>query len=148
MTDANPVWNLTADQWRRLVERCRAANDALEDGAYVRLDTLTDELHFFATPFSKPADWQYPFLEPIPEARPSGAFVGRAWHNMETGFVEFEVLLYAAAQALRADYESDVSDLDYVTYEQAVEQAVQGTKADLAWLQQEFGRLVNLALRL
>lgn len=146
MTDVNPVWNLTSDQWRRLVERCRATNDALEDGAYVRHDADADELHFFATPFSKPADWRHPFLEPIPEVRRSGAFIGRAWHDNKTGFVDFEVILYAAAQALRADYESDVSDLDYVTYEQAVEQAVQGTEADLAWMRQEFGRLANVTL--
>jgi len=148
MTDTAPAWNLTSDQWRRLTERCRATNDALEDGAYVRFDTPTDEMHFYATPFSKPAGWQYPFLEPVPAARQNGAFVGRAWHDAATGFVDFEVILYAAAQALRADYESDVSDLDYVTYEQAVEQAVRGSEADLAWLRQEFGRLASLALTL
>jgi hypothetical protein len=148
MTDANSVWNLTSDQWRRLAERSQAANDALEDGAYVRHDPAADELHFYATPLSKPAGWRYPFLEPVSGVRQPGAFVGRAWHDDQTGFVDFEVILYAAAQALRADYESDVSDLDYVTYEQAVEQAVQGTDADLAWLRQEFGRLANLTFHL
>lgn len=147
MTDTNPAWNLSLGQWQSIVERCRATNDALEDGAYVRHDPEADDLHFYATPFGKPAGWRHPFLEPVPEARPLGAFVGRAWHDTGTGFVDFEVVLYAAAQALRADYESDVSDLDYVTYEQAVDQAVRGTDADSAWLRQEFGRLANLALR-
>lgn len=144
MTDAYSVWNLTSDQWRRLTERIQAANDALEDGAYVRHDALANELHFYATPLSKPLGWHYPFLEPVSGVRQSGAFVGRAWHDDKTGFVELEVMLFAAAQALRADYESDVSDLDYVTYEQAVELAVQGTEADLTWLRQEFGRSASL----
>ncbi len=148
MTDTNPAWNLTLGEWQRLADRCATTNDALEDGAYVRVDAPAEELHFYATPFSKPAGWHYPFLEPIPDVRPLGAYIGQARHDATTGRVGFEVVLYAAAQALRADYESDVSDLDYVTYEQAVEQAVRGTDADLAWLHQEFGRLANIALTL
>lgn len=145
MTDTHSVWNMTPDQWQTLLDRCRTTGDALEDGAYVRVEPTFGELNFYATLFCKPLDWQYPFLEPVPETRRNGAFVGCARHDPATGFVIFEVILYAAAQALRADYESDVSDLDYVTYEQAVEQAVQGTPTDLAWLQGEFGRLATLA---
>ncbi len=146
MSDTGLVWNLTFEQWQRLAARAEATPDALEDGAFVRFDSPAGELHFYATPLRKPAGWPYPFLEPIPGVRQNGAFVGRAWHEPDTGFVHFEVFLYAAAQALRADYESDVSDLDYVTYEQAVDQAVRGTQSDLAWLHQEFGRLASLAL--
>jgi len=146
MTDTYSVWNLTSNQWRQLTARSKATNDALEDGAYVRHEPDSDELHFYATPFRKPMGWQYPFLELVPHVQQYGAFVGRAWHDDLTGFVDFEVILYAAAQALRADYESDVSDLDYVTYEQAVEQAVRGTAADLAWLRQEFGHLASQTL--
>jgi len=50
----------------------------------------------------------------------------------------------AAAQELAADYESGASDLDWVTYEQAVARAVRGTAADAGWLYQEFGRLATL----
>lgn len=147
MSDLQQTWNLTADQWRRVAEQCRSTHDLLADGAYVRYDAEADELHFYATPFSKPAGWQYPFLEPVPDARSLGAFIGRAWHDQDAGIAQLDVILYAAAQALRADYESDVSDMDYVTYEQAVEQAVRGTDADRLWLRQEFGRLLPLTMR-
>ncbi len=142
-----PVWNLDAGQWEALVRRARATADALEDGAYVRVDTKTGgaELAFYATALNKPAGWAYPFLEAIAGTRHLGASVGRAWHEAATGFVQFEVAVVAAAQALAADYESGASDLDWVTYEQAVAQAVQGTAAEAAWLWGEFGRLAALA---
>ena len=92
------------------------------------------ELVFYATPLNKPAGWAYPFLEAIPGSRTLGASVGRAWHEAATGFVQFEVAVVAAAQALAADYESGASDLDWVTYEQAVARAVRGTAAEAAWL--------------
>jgi hypothetical protein len=141
-----PVWNLDAGQWEALVRRVRASADALEDGAYVRVGTETGgaELVFYATALNKPADWAYPFLEAIAGSRHLGASVGRAWHEAETGFVQFEVAVVAAAQALAADYESGASDLDWVTYEQAVAQAVRGTAAEAAWLHREFGRLAAL----
>ena len=145
--DDAPVWNLDAGQWEALVYRARAGADALEDGAYVRVETQTGEpeMVFYATTLNKPAGWAYPFLEPIAGSRQSGASVGRAWHEGATGFVQFEVVVVAAAQALAADYESGASDLDWVTYEQAVAQAVRGTAAEASWLYREFGRLAALA---
>lgn len=142
-----PVWNLDAGQWEALVRRASSGADALEDGAYVRVDTETGgaELVFYATALNKPARWVYPFLEAISGSRQLGASVGRAWHEGATGFVQFEVSVVAAAQALAADYESGASDLDWVTYEQAVTRAVRGTAAEAAWLHREFGRLVTLA---
>jgi hypothetical protein len=147
MGNEAPVWNLDAGQWEALVRRARATADALEDGAYVRVDTDTGEaeLVFYATALNKPAGWAYPFLEAIASIRPLGASVGRAWHEGATGFVQFEVAVVAAAQALAADYESGASDLDWVTYEQAVARAVRGTAAEGAWLHREFGRLAALA---
>ncbi len=146
MSDETPVWNLDAGQWEALARRAQSGPDTLEDGAYVRaepnLEIGTAELTFYATPLNKPAGWNYPFLEAVPGSKGRGAQIGRAWHEAETGFVQFEVALNAAAQALAADYESGTSDLDFVTYEQAVEQAVRGTPADLAWLYGEF-RAVN-----
>ena len=68
-----------------------------------------------------------------------------AWHEPETGFVHFEVSIPAAAQSLRAAYESGTADLDYVAYEQAVDQAVRGTPGDETWLHREFARLLSLA---
>lgn len=148
MTDETRTWNLTGPQWEALRARAASSADALEDGAYVRATTEDEasppELHFFATALNKPAEWRYPFAEPIPGSRTAGAFVGRAWHEAATGFVHFEVIVYAAAQAVRADYESGASDLDYVTYEQEVERAVRGTSAEAAWLEREFGRLVSV----
>lgn len=144
----SPVWNLDSGQWAALVRRAAGA-DALEDGAYVRVEAIQEtgspELAFYATPLNKPPGWNYPFLEEVPGGYPRGALVGRAWHEPATGFAQFEVTLAAAAQALAADYESGASDLDFVTYEQAVEQAVRGTPGDLAWLHGEFGRLISVA---
>ena len=104
------------------------------------------ELIFFATARNKPLGWGYPLLEDIPQSRIRGAFIGRVWRDADTGQVQFEVMLPAAAQAIAADYESGASDLDFVTYEQAVEQAVRGTPNDLAWLHGEFGRLAVLSV--
>ena len=137
-----PAWNLTEPEWQTLVTRASSATDLLEDGAYVRASPAQPELDFYATSLNKPAEWHYAFQEEIPNADRRGALVGRAWHEPETGFVQFEVMVYAGAQALRADYESDVGDMDYVAYETAVEQALRGTPADLAWLHREFARLV------
>ena len=55
--------------------------------------------------------------------------MGRVWPESETGFVHFGVSIPAAAQSLRAAYESGTADLDYVAYEQAVDQTVRGTPA-------------------
>jgi hypothetical protein len=149
MAEETPVWNLDPDQWNTLVKQAQSTADALEDGAYVRvesrMDSGTPELWFYATATNAPPGWRFPFLEDIPKSRAKGASVGRAWHEAPTGFVQFDVEIPAAAQALSADYESGVSDLDYVTYEQAVEQAVRGTPADLLWLTGEFARLVSLS---
>lgn len=151
MTEPKPTWNLTEEQWRAIQDRAELTADALEDGAYVRSAAgeggEMEELHFYATGLNKPDDWRFPFAEDIPGSSAAGAFIGRAWHDPATGFVHFEVVVYAAAQAVRADYESGVGDLDYVTYEQEVERAIAGTQADKAWLAHEFGRLANIAVR-
>ena len=147
MADQSAVWNLTEVQWAAACERAR--RDALDDGAYVRMNpdptSGRPSLDFYATALNAPPAWHYPFLEPIPESDRRGAYVGRAWHEAETGFVQFEVTVLAAAQSLRADYESGTADLDYVAYEQAVDQVVRGTPADEAWLRDEFARLLSLA---
>jgi hypothetical protein len=148
MADDTRTWNMTDPQWAAIRVRVASLSDALEDGAYVREvtneETGASELNFYATALNKPRDWRYPFAEEIPGTTQTGAFLGQAWHEPATGFVHFEVVLYAAAQAVTADYESGVSDLDYVTYEQAVEQAMRGTPADAAWLEHEFARLAGL----
>ena len=145
-----PVWNLDAAQWEAIGRRAQTSPNALEDGAFVQAEQNSDtgphELVFFASALNKPSGWNYPFLEPVPRSRTLGASVGRAWRDPETGRVQFEVALLAAAQAIAADYESGASDLDFVTYEQAAESAVRGTPADLAWLHQEFGRLALLTV--
>ena len=141
--DSEPVWNLSADEWAALTARAQASADVLEDGAFVRPEIALEVpcLVFYATPLNKPDGWKYPFLEDIANVRTRGAEIGRAWHEPDTGFVQFEVTLIAAAQELAADYESGASDLDWVTYEQAVTAAVGGTPADAAWLRREFTRL-------
>jgi hypothetical protein len=145
-----PVWNLDTAQWEAIIRQAQSNANALEDGAAVRAEqeaeTRQHELVFFATALNKPFGWTYPFLETIPRSQVRGASIGRAWYEADTGFVHFEVALLAAAQELAADYESGASDLDFVTYEQAAEQAVRGTPADLAWLHQEFGRLAVLTV--
>ena len=145
-----PAWSLDAAQWEAILRRAATHPNVLEDSAAVQVEPSggdgSEELTFFATALNKPSAWAYPFLEPIPRSRTLGASVGRAWHEPGTGRVQFEVALLAAAQALAADYESGASDLDFVTYEQAAEEAVRGTPADLAWLHQEFGRLALLTV--
>ncbi len=145
--DGGPVWNLSADEWAALTARAQAKSDVLEDGAFVRPEIALEVpcLVFYATPLNKPDGWRYPFLEDIAGVRTRGAEIGRAWHEPDTGFVQFAVTLVAAAQELAADYESGASDLDWVTYEQAVAAAVQGTPADAVWLRREFARLVRVA---
>ncbi len=147
--EETPNWNLSTAQWNAVVRRAQAGPDTLADGAFVRLEdsaeTEQTELIFFATALNKPLGWGYPFLEDIPRSRTRGALIGRAWRDA-AGSVQFEVVLPAAAQAIAADYESGASDLDFVTYEQAVEQAVRGTPNDLAWLHGEFGRLAVLSV--
>ena len=100
----------TRPSGRPLIRRTEAGIDVLEDGAYARVEahpqTGEAELAFYATALNKPSGWAFPFLEDIPGSRTRGASVGRAWHEPETGFVQFGVELFAAAQALAADYES------------------------------------------
>ncbi len=152
MADAEdgPNWNLSGPQWEAIVRRAQAGPETLADGAFVRAEPDGEagqtEVIFFATARNKPLGWGYPFLEDIPQSRTRGALVGRAWRDADAGRVEFEVMLPAAAQALAADYESGASDLDFVAYEQAVDQAVRGTPRDLAWLHSEFGRLAVLSV--
>ena len=145
-----PNWRLSAPQWEAAVSRAQAGPDTLADGAFVRAELVNEteqtDLLFFATTRNKPLGWGYPFLEDIPQTRICGALIGRAWRDRDTEQVAFEVTLPAAAQAIAADYESGASDLDFVTYEQAVEQAVRGTPDDLVWLHGEFGRLAVLSV--
>ena len=145
-----PNWNLSAAQWEAIARRASAGPDTLADGAFVRVEASPQigqaELLFFATALNKPLGWGYPFLEDIPQSRTRGALIGRVWQEALTGQITFEVVLPAAAQAIAADYESGASDLDFVTYEQAVEAAVRGTPNDLAWLHGEFGHLAVLSV--
>ena len=147
MADDPPVWNLTEAQWADACERAR--RDALDDGAYVRAvpDAAAGRpqpglLRHAPQRAVRPGTTRS--WNPSPAPGTLGAYVGRAWHEPETGFVHFEVSIPAAAQSLRAAYESGTADLDYVAYEQAVDQAVRGTPGDEAWLYQEFARLLNV----
>ena len=146
MADDAPVWNLTEAQWAAACERAR--RDALDDGAYARVVPEPPSgrlsLDFYASHLNAPSAWGYPFLESVPGISLPVAYIGRAWHEPETGFVHFEVSIPAAAQSLRAAYESGTADLDYVAYEQAVDQAVRGTPGDESWLHREFARLLSL----
>lgn len=149
MAEETPERRLNQDHWDALIARAQAHPDALEDGAYVRAasdpDSRRTDLHFYAAALNKPSGWHFPFLEPIPDTHTLGAFVGLAHRAPESGHVTFEVVLLAAADALRADYESGVSDMDQLAYEQAVDVAVRGTPSDRAWLEAEFTRLAALA---
>ena len=142
-----PFWTLDEGQWAAILRRASQPN-ALNDSAFVQVESSggEPELVFYATSLNKPLHWSYPFLEALAGSRTLGASIGRVWREPDTGQVQFEVALLAAAQELAADYESGASDLDFVTYEQAVESAVRGTPADLAWLHQEFGRLALLTV--
>ena len=144
------TWNIAGSQWERLTAAVRASRDALEDGAFALVErdaeTNSDAVVFYATSLNKPAGWPYAFPESIPISRRPVASIGRAWFEPATGFVQFEVALYAAAQALAADYEGGAGDYDEVSYELALQQSVQGRPEDERWLKAEFARLTKLVL--
>jgi len=144
------TWNITNSQWEQLAAAVRASRDPLEDGALALVErhaeTNSDVIVFYATSLNKPAGWPYAFPENIPISRKQVASIGRAWFEGETGFVQFEVALYAAAQALAADYEGGAGDYDEVSYELALQQSVQGRPEDEHWLKAEFARLSKLVL--
>jgi hypothetical protein len=138
---------LTEAEWARLVERAKANVDVLEDGAYVRAEAAEGgvELQFFASSLNKPTGWRYGFTESVNGSKRLAAYVGRAWHHTDTGFVEFEVRVLAAAQSLVADYEGGAGDFDDATFELEVERAMHGTPADREWLMREFARLTKVS---
>ncbi len=145
----SPIWSLDAAQWEAIRRQASSGPDCLRDGAWVRANMDADgqaELLFYAGATNKPLGWAYPFLEDVPQSKARAALIGMARYEADAGRVAFEVVLPAAAAALAADYESGASDLDFVTYEQAVESAVRGTPADLDWLHREFGRLAVLTV--
>ena len=70
--------------------------------------------------------------------------IGRAYRDEASGLIQLEIVIPAAAQAIKADYESGTADLDYVAYEQAVDKAIVGGPEDLKWLDNEYRRLLSL----
>jgi len=148
MSDEIKGWNMSEAQWDRLVARAAGNTDALEDGAYVDTADANGEgtaILFYASALNKPPAWHYPFTETSRRGNRPVAYVGRAWRHEPTGYVEFEISLTAAAQALFADFEGGASDLDDLALEQAVESAVGGTPADREWLLREYSRLHRFA---
>ena len=150
MTTPEPTWNISPQQWQTLTAAVRGSRDPLEDGALALVErngeTHEDDIVFYATALNKPAGWPYAFPETIPASKRPVASIGRAWHEAATGFVQFEVALYAAAQSLAADYEGGVGDYDELSYEIALERVVLGRPEDAQWLREEFGRLARLCL--
>lgn len=148
MGDVTNGWNISEGSWAAAVAYASEASDALEDGAYVRVGQTPDsasstsaELHFYASAINRPPAWHYPFTETIDDIDRAVAYIGRSWHHPETGFVEFEVQLPAAAAALLADFEGGVADFDEVALEQEIAVVMRGTQADMEWVKQEFERL-------
>ena len=141
-------WKLPDEEWRRILTRVRENPHLLADGAYARvaddMETGAEELHIFATQINAPEGWRFAFQEQIPDGGPLGAFVGRVWRDTTSGEIAFEVILYAAAQAVSADYAGGAGDMDDMEFEQAVDRSLRGTPADRLWLTQEFGRLIWL----
>ena len=141
-------WKLPEEEWRRILTRVRENANLLADGAYARvaadMETGAEELHAFATQINHPEGWRFAFQEPIPDGGPLGAFIGRIWRDAPSGDIQFEAILYAAAQAVSADYAGGAGDMDDMEFEQAVERSLRGTPADYLWLRQEFGRLIWL----
>ncbi|MEO7716060.1 MAG: hypothetical protein ABIY70_07650 [Capsulimonas sp.] len=148
MEQETSQWKLPDEEWRRILTRVRKDPNILGDNAYVRVETdpetSVEELHFFATPNNAPDGWRYAFQEQIPDNGPLGAFVGRAWRDSASGDIQFEVILYAGAQAVSADYAGGTGNMDEMEFEQAVNRALQGTPADRRWLTEEYGRLIWL----
>ncbi|BDI30416.1 hypothetical protein CCAX7_24670 [Capsulimonas corticalis] len=146
MEQETSQWKLPDEEWRRILTRVRKDPRLLGDGAYVRVgadpETNVEELHFFATPANHPEGWRYAFQEQISDGGPLGAFVGRAWRDAASGAIEFEVILYAGAQAVSADYAGGAGDMDEMEFEQAVNRALKGVPADRRWLTEEYGRLI------
>jgi hypothetical protein len=147
MIDEAPIRNLSATEWNALIEWTEKSVDRLEDGAIAavdRYDPEHPEIRIYASQLNKPAGWNYPFLDEQDGCDRAVETIGRAYRDDQAGLVRLEVVIPAAAQAIRADYESGTADLDYVAYEQAVERAVNGRPEDLDWLDAEYRRLLAL----
>ena len=148
MGDQVNGWNLTEAEWKALVDAAGKSLDVLEDGAFVRAAQSAEggtELRFYATALNKPEGWRHAFNEQIPRITRRVASIGRARHDVATGFVEFDVEVEAAAQALIADYEGGAGDFNDFAIEDEIDRALLGTPADRAWLIQEFDRLTKMA---
>ena len=138
-----PVMMSPAD-WTDLKHSIDEHVDVLDDGAVVRTsEPDSDHIFFFATAINKPDGWKYGFREPIADSRRTGALVGFAQRDVHSGLVELVVHIPAAAQILKADYESGISDLDYVAYEIEAGQVLSGTIHDYVWLGTEWRRLLS-----
>lgn len=147
MKDEAPLRNLSPAEWESLVSWVTSTGDPLEDGAIAQLEPdfgVTMSIVFYASSLNKPRGWRYPFLSMLPNQMRPVELVGRAWRDGTVDLVRLEVENSAAAQAIRADYESGVADMDYVAYEQAVEMVITGKPADAEWLDEEYRRLLHL----
>ena len=147
MNDEAPLRNLSVAEWNGLIEWTALSIDRLEDGAIATVDRYepqNPEIRFYASGLNKPKGWTYPFLDEQRGCKRPVETVGRAFRNEATELVQLEVVIPAAAQAIRADYESGTADLDYVAYEQAVERAIEGKPEDMEWLDSEYRRLLSL----
>ena len=147
MNDVEPIRNLSAADWNNLVDWTAQSIDRLEDGAIATVDLYdpqNPEIRFYASALNKPKGWTYPFLDEQKGCKRPVETIGRAYRDNASEMVQLEVLIPAAAQAIKADYESGTADLDYVAYEQAVDRAIEGRSEDLLWLDAEYRRLLSL----
>lgn len=150
MTESvTPVMMSQAD-WTDLKHSIDEQSDVLDDGAVVRTDEPdSDHIFFFATAINKPEGWKYGFREPITGSRRTGAMVGLAQRDVLSGLVELVVHIPVATQNLKADYESGIGDMDYVSYEIEADRVLSGTIYDHVWLGTEWRRLLlNCGFRL
>jgi len=147
MNEEAPLRNLSVAEWNALVDWTAQSIDRLEDGAIATVDLYdpqNPEIQFYASALNKPKGWTYPFLSEHNGYKREVETIGRAYRDGLSGMVQLEVVIPAAAQAIKADYESGTADLDYVAYEQAVEKAIEGGPEDLKWLDSEYRRLLAL----
>jgi hypothetical protein len=147
MIEEAPIRNLSTTEWKDLLAWTEQSVDRLEDGAIAavdRYDPENPEIRMYASALNKPVGWNYPFLDEQEGCDRAVETIGRAYRDSSAGLVRLEVVIPAAAQAIRADYESGTADLDYVAYEQAVDRAVNGRPEDLNWLDAEYRRLLAL----
>ncbi|HEX5323737.1 MAG TPA: hypothetical protein VFW40_08120 [Capsulimonadaceae bacterium] len=142
-----PVYYLSAEQWRRLTSAASTNSSLLRDGAEVETVDLPDlpagpkALTFYATRANAPERWPYAFLERDDHGH-ARTYIGDAQRE-ENGRIVLQVWLKEAVEQLLADYHGGATDLDEAALDTRVGEVAAGREEDKKWLIGEFTALLS-----